>query len=314
MQAQSSRRRYAMASSLPAQRDCSISSTAEAFFPNRSGSLPRLATSMAFAPVLDANGDDLAAVNQAFMCACHLQHATAAALLLERSITLDAELGRQIDGGPGRSAFVQYIMAESETLAFTNADPAGPWQAFVMQQVVRAVNDGDLTSFVGELRGEAWMLADACVKFQVGLIERAVLRDREAFITALLHLDPLCCVVACRRHRRPLSSRSRMRRPVLLPTLLRIWRLPDDLPHAAGNGDFARREKLVRRGGQACTGRPGESFSRNSAHTREPEWGEPSVQHVLDTALAWAVLNNHFEIAGLSSRSRGRYQHDLGLP
>jgi len=27
-------------------------STAEAFFPNRSGSLPRLATSMAFAPVL----------------------------------------------------------------------------------------------------------------------------------------------------------------------------------------------------------------------------------------------------------------------
>ncbi len=87
---------------------------------------------------LDANGDDLAAVNQAFMCACHLQHATAAALLLDRSITLDAELGRQIDGGPGRSAFVQYIMAESETLAFTNADPAGPWQAFVMRQVVRA--------------------------------------------------------------------------------------------------------------------------------------------------------------------------------
>src|SRR3989442_1604669 len=30
---------------------------------------------------LDANGDDLEAVNQAFMCACHLQHATAAALL-----------------------------------------------------------------------------------------------------------------------------------------------------------------------------------------------------------------------------------------
>jgi hypothetical protein len=28
------------------------------------------------------------------------------------------------------------------------------------------------------------------------------------------------------------------------------------------------------------------------------QWGEPSVQQVLDTALAWAVLNNHFEIAG----------------
>src|ERR1700747_212863 len=34
---------------------------------------------------LDANGDDLGAVNQAFMCACHFQQATAAALLLDRS-------------------------------------------------------------------------------------------------------------------------------------------------------------------------------------------------------------------------------------
>src|SRR5437899_7839075 len=92
---------------------------------------------------LDSNGDDLAAVNQAFMFACHLQQATAAGLLLDRSIALDAELGRQIDGGPGRSACVQYIMAESETLAFTNADPAGPWQAFAMRQVVRALNDGE---------------------------------------------------------------------------------------------------------------------------------------------------------------------------
>ena len=125
---------------------------------------------MAFARCLDTNADDLAAVNEAFMYACHLQHATAAALLLDRSITLDAELGRRIDGGPGRSAFVQYFMRE-QALDFTNADPVGPWQAFVMQQVVRAVDDGDLTSFVDGLRREAWMLADACVKFQVGLIE-----------------------------------------------------------------------------------------------------------------------------------------------
>jgi hypothetical protein len=27
------------------------------------------------------------------------------------------------------------------------------------------------------------------------------------------------------------------------------------------------------------------------------EWGKPSVQQVLDTAFAWAVMNNHFEIA-----------------
>src|SRR5437870_3487555 len=51
---------------------------------------------------LDTNADDLAAVNEAFLCACHLQHAAVAALLLDRSTTLDAELGRRIDGGPGR--------------------------------------------------------------------------------------------------------------------------------------------------------------------------------------------------------------------
>ena len=246
---------------------------------------------------LDSNGDDLAAVNQAFMFACHLQQATAAGLLLDRSIALDAELGRQIDGGPGRSAFVQYIMAESETLAFTNADPVGPWQAFAMRQVVRALNDGDLTSFVGGLRGEAWMLADACVKFQVGLIERAVLRDREAFITALLDLDP-----AVLRRREPPPSQAiefafTYAKAHLLPTLLRIWRLPDDLPHAAGNGDFARVKTWFDAEGKPALGDLANHSPTNSVHPREPEWGEPSVQQVLDTALAWAVLNNHFEIA-----------------
>src|SRR6202163_4586109 len=42
---------------------------------------------------LDTSGADLAAVNEAFICACRFQHATAAALLLDRSIRLDAELG-----------------------------------------------------------------------------------------------------------------------------------------------------------------------------------------------------------------------------
>src|SRR5262249_61163966 len=62
---------------------------------------------------LDTNADDLDVVNEAFMYACHLQHATAAALLLDRSITLDAELGRRLDDGPGRSAFVQYFIAHN---------------------------------------------------------------------------------------------------------------------------------------------------------------------------------------------------------
>jgi Ankyrin repeats (many copies) len=244
---------------------------------------------------LDTNGDDLAAVNQAFMCACHLQHPTASALLLDRSITLDAELGRQIDGGPGRSAFVQCIMADS--LEFTNAAPAGPWQAFVMRQVVRAVNEGDLTSFVGVLRREAWMLADACVKFQVELIERTVLRDREAFITALLDLNP-----AVLRGHVPPSQAIRFAftcaKTHMLPTLLRIWRLPVDLPHTAGNGDLASVRRWFDAAGKPALGDLTNHFPANSAYERgNLQWGEPSVQQVLDTALAWAVINSHFEVA-----------------
>jgi len=247
---------------------------------------------------LETDGDDLAAVNEAFMCACRFQHAAAAALLLDRSITLDAELGRRIDDRLGRSSFIEYIIAESETLAFTNAEPAGPWQAFVMRQVVRAVNDGDLASFVDGLRREAWMLSDACGKFQVGLIERAVLRDREAFITALLDLNP-----AMLRSRVPPPSQAiefafTYAKTHLLPTLLRIWRLPDDLPHAAGNGDFARVRRWFDAAGKPALGDLANHFPANDAWIRENlEWGEPDVQQVLDTALAWAVMNNHFEIA-----------------
>jgi hypothetical protein len=144
---------------------------------------------------LDTNADDLAAVNEAFMYACHLQHATAAALLLDRAITIDAELGRRIEGGPGRSAFVQYFIVNRTEVR--NPDPAegrmaGPWQAFVKQQVARGLDDGDLTSFVEGLRRESWLLSDACVKFQVFLIEgtAAALNDRAAFLKAILGLDP----------------------------------------------------------------------------------------------------------------------------
>lgn len=246
---------------------------------------------------LEMNRDDLAAVNEAFMVAGHFQHAAAAELLLDRSIALDPELGKKIDGGPGRSSFVEYILAESETLAFTNANPSTPWQAFVMRQVAQAINDSDLSSFSESLRREPWMLADAYVKFQVGLIERAVLRDRPAFITALLDLNP----ALLRRSVPPPSQAIEFAlvyaKPHLLPILLRVWPMPDDLPHAAGIGNLERVKRWFDAAGKPVLGNLANHAPANSAHPREPEWGEVGVQQVLDTALAWAVINNHFEIA-----------------
>jgi hypothetical protein len=247
---------------------------------------------------LDANADDLGAVNEAFMFACHLQHATAAALLLDRAIALDTEMERRIDGGPGRSAFIQYFIKNKPEVH--DRDPFRPWQAFVEQQVTQAMQDGDLASFVDGLRREAWLLSDSCVKFQVRLIEgtAAGLKDSSPFLKALLDLDP--AVLLCRV---PPPSRvfvhafTYAQSPVL-PMLLRIWPMPDDLPHAAGNGDFARVRSWFDAEGKPVLGDLATHFPANDSWIRENlEWGEPRVQQVLDTALAWAVMNNHFEIA-----------------
>ena len=279
---------------------------------HRRGLLPR--SLKFFAALGDVEGvrasletNDLAAVNDAFMYACHLQHAAAAALLLDRSITLDPELGRRIDGGPGRSAFVQYFIAHKPDVH--DPDPFNPWQAFVTQHISGAMHDGNLTAFVDGLRRDAWLLSAACVKFQVGLIERtaATLEDRAAFLEALLDLDPavLHCPVPPPPTIGPPTGRPRAfahaftyAQTQLIPMLLRIWPMPDDLPHAAGNGDFPRVKRWFDVAGTPALGDLAHHFPANDEWIRENlNWGTPRVQQVLDTALAWAVMNNHFEIA-----------------
>lgn len=231
---------------------------------------------------LDAHaGDiDLGVVNDAFMCACRFEHEGVALFLLDHCIALDPELGKQVDGWPGRTAFVRYL-SEERPLEFTKSEPSGPWQAFLMYRVMRALHDDDLVSFTGLLERESWMLGERCVGFQVGLIQRATLRDHGAFIERLLALDP-----ALLRLRPPPSSQAiefalTYVRPHLIPVLTRIWALPDDLPHAAGIGDFDRVK-----GWFDEAERPGFDTGDRQA-----------TQAVLDHALAWAVLNGHYEIA-----------------
>ena len=118
---------------------------------------------------LDENGNDLATVNEAFVCACRFEHEAVASLLLERSIALDPELGKHIDGSADRLAFIRYFIDEIGPCA--GRQTLGLWKAFVMEQVSRAVHDGDLTAFVSGLQREPWLLGDAYVAFQAELIE-----------------------------------------------------------------------------------------------------------------------------------------------
>lgn len=249
---------------------------------------------------LDTNADNLDAVNEAFLYACYLQHASAAELLLNRSIALDPESGRKIDAGPGRSAVIRYFIANKPEEHRPNAFTL--WQSFVKQRISDALHKGDLTSFVSGLRSEAWLLSDDQVGFQARLIEAAVLKGRGDFITALFDLDPALLHRPVPPSSQAIDFAFTYVKTHLLPLLLRVWKMPADLPHAAGRGDLAAVKRWFDAEGNVALGDLADHFPVNDAHYCSDfvSWfGErPDAQWVLDTALAWAVLNNHFEVAG----------------
>ena len=262
--------------------------------------------------VLDENGDDLAAVTEAFTIACGFEHEAVASLLLDRAIALDPELGTHVDGSVGRPAFIQYFIDNRPG----HATEVGAWKAFVMEQVSRAVcswsghvtsvtspsGDSDLTAFVRLLQREPWLLGEAFVEFQADIIGRATLNDRGKFITALLDLDP-----AILRRQPPPPSQAiefafTYARTHLIPVLTRIWPLPDDLPHAAGMGNLSRVNQWFDEFGAPVLGDvdhyPSSPYMpKDRVEEYARQWGAPGKQRVLDVALAWSVINSHFDVA-----------------
>ena len=270
----------------------------------RKGQLPRTLKFLAALGDIDAvrtaleeKGNDLAAVNEAFACACHFEHEAVAALLLQRSIALDPELGKHIDGSTDRVSFIKAF----EKSDFAQIAELGLWKVFVMEQVRRTVRDRDVSAFVGGLQREPWLLGDAYAAFQAELIETASFqKDRGEFIGVLLDLDP-----ALLRRQPPPPSKAIEWAFVyanthLLPLLTRIWPMPDDLPHAAAMGNLSRVKDWFDESGGPALGDLEKHFPCNDPHARrydDLQWGAPTAQHVLDTALAWAVINRHFDVA-----------------
>ena len=267
----------------------------------RKGLLPRTLKFLAALGDLDAvrtalneNGNDLAAVTEAFVIACRFEHEAVASILLERIIALDPELGTHVDDNVGRSAFIKYLIENRPA----HATAVGPWQAFVMEQVTRALQYGDVTAFVRGLHGEPWLLGKAYAWFQTRLIEVATLNDRAECIVALLDLDP-----ALLRQQPPPQSQAiefafTYANTDLIPLLTRIWPLPDDLPHAAGMGDLSRVKHWFDESGAPRLGDLDNHYPYNDARARgHLHWDPPTAQQILDTALAFSVINRHFDVA-----------------
>ncbi|HET7884893.1 MAG TPA: hypothetical protein VFL62_01580, partial [Bradyrhizobium sp.] len=203
------------------------------------------------------------------------------------------ELGRHVDENPGRRAFVAYFTEHRPSYAIE----AGPWKAYVIERVIRAIHDDDPATFTSQLQHAPWLLGDNWIGVQNRLVELAAANDRGKILAAFLDLDP-----AILRHRPPPPSQAiefafTYKRTHLVPLLTRIWPLPDDLPHAAGMGDLARVKRWFNE-----SGAPVDDL-RNHYPFNDPRarghlaWDPPATQQVLDVALAFAVTNDHFEVA-----------------
>src|SRR5262245_25747673 len=165
--------------------------------------------------------------------------------------------------------------------------------------------ESDLAAFVRFLRDEPWLLGDAFVEFQTGIIERATLHGRGEFISALLDRNP-----AMLRRQPPPPSQAiefafTYAKLHVIPVLARIWPLPDDLPHAAGMGDLARVKRWFDESGAPALGDvkhhyPSSPYMpKHWAEEYARQCGGPSEQCVLDVALAWSVVSTPSEVAGL---------------
>jgi hypothetical protein len=246
--------------------------------------------------VLGENAPDLETVNEAFRRACGFKHEAVATLLLERSIALDPELGRHIDRDVDRRAFITQFIEKGRA----NPKGTGLWLAFVMDQASQCAHDGDVATFVSAFTREPRLLGEDWVDFQDGLIGAAILNDRGAILAALFDLEP----AILRRQPPPRSQAIEFAftyaKAHLLPLLTRIWPIPDDLPHAAAMGNLARVKQWFDASGAPALGDLERHFPRTGVHVQtydDLHWGAPTAQHVLDTALAWSVINRRFEVA-----------------
>jgi hypothetical protein len=236
-------------------------------------------------------GGDSALVTQAFLWACRLEHREVADFLLTRCIELEAALGDRIERWRGRSRFIEYLSQHLQTFG-------SPWQTVVMNELFNAINEGNLQAFTRWLRQEPDLLSESHIRLQVQLMEHAVLRDRGPFITRLLELNPALLREAKRPSSAALVFALEYGKAHLIPLLTPIWPLPDDLPHAAGVGDFARVKGWFDEAGRPKLGSlRGHYPTNNPSILRNLHWIPAKAQHVLDVALAWACMNSHFVIA-----------------
>lgn len=244
------------------------------------------------------SADEQVEINRALMTACRFKHTDVALHLLERAIALDPDLGRRIDRWQSREAFVEFL-AQRPGLLWQEPETT-PWQTFVISQLASARDRNDLPAFRRWLDDEPWVLGPQCVQVQAGLLLSACYeKDREAFIVELLERDAALLYADPPPRSSHIVQALSYGNAHLVPMLTRVWPLPNDLAHAAGVGDAAAVARWFDATGTPVLGTLGQQYPHSDPQFPRADlrWGPPTTQQVLDVALAWAVLNRHFDIA-----------------
>jgi len=170
----------------------------------------------------------------------------------------------------------------------------------VIRQLTSALDGNDLPAFRRWLEDELWVLQPSFVHVQIGLIGRGSWgKNGEPFISALLEHDPALLRIVPPPPSSAIAHALSYGNAHLIPLLTRIWPLPDDLPHAAGIGNAAAVARWFDDTGKPVLGSLARHYPGNDPLFKGADlgWGPVTTQQVLDCALAWAVLNRHFEIA-----------------
>jgi hypothetical protein len=212
----------------------------------------------------DGRENELADVDDAFLCACRFENEAIASFLLDQCIALEPDLGQRIDAWSGRPAFIKYMVDHLRGLQgflTPRGRRIGPWQAFVMHQVMGAINEDELENFSRWLQREPWLLGEPWVGFQEEVFSSGLERPRGI-------------------HRSSVRSRSGDSQPASaasIPGNRVCVRVREDSSHSTSDAHLAaarrsaigsrpgrsrRREALVRHFRQARVGEPRRSFPR----------------------------------------------------
>ena len=245
---------------------------------------------------LESHEHDRTTVTAAFITACRFEHESVASLLLERAVAHDRELAATVDEAGGRAAFVKGFIEMRPEL--DDALAVGPRRAFVIGQVRRALHQRDLTTFIHSLERESWLLGKDFLWFQKRLVEDAALKGLSEFIIALFDSSPALLRERPAPPSQAIEFALTYAHPEVIPLLTRLWPMPDDLVHGAAMGDLARVKRWFDDTGRPALGDLRNQYPFKDARARDDlHWDPPTPQHVLDTALALAVINHHFEVA-----------------